>query len=692
MDKLDTFNITRFINAIRFNIFRIIFIIIVFWGLWLLYYTNAPRIYEIKSGLQIQQRANSNVSYEDVLFGGSDNIDLEEQIKLYSSHTNRLSLIQNLKLNLIFNSKPLDVPEKNPIDIDLYADLPIEENTIVFNVKNRGDGSYDLLDADGETLYSNLNTKNNYNLNNIEINIKEFNSDDEVIQILYMTPEFAIKAYLEGMLNLNQMVPARAFVQKTQLLEVSYFSPNVILGKRIVNEANRIFLEDSIESNTEEAKQSLQYLGMQINRVKDELEISEKKLNTFKEENTSVDINLEVQSLIQQQQKILEQIKSTELRYEELTALYKPGNPLLQNLDNQRNILLDQSRRINEEIVKLPEAQKDLISLVREVEVNQTFLDELMRRQLEFSIIEASTLSNARIIDEAYVDGRVSPRGFNSLIFFTFLGGLIGLVYALTRQFLFLPIQLPSEINELLPEGKLMGILPQFEDLNDPSNTESESLNSVVTNLNLASQAKENDHKILLVTGPTAGVGKSTVSAKIASTLAARGKRTILIDMDQKKGDQHKIHNIPKLRSTEEYFNIDNFDQYKINENLFVIPKAKGGSSDALSVIESERFKNFINSLKEIFDQVIIDTPPVISLSESLALSVLADDILMVYRHGVSKLREVEISRDQFSSIGIDSLLYVYNCFKKPSGYYGYDYYAYKYYGNYDYYTEEDKD
>ena len=196
MDKRDTFNITRFINAIRFNIFRIIFIIIVFWGLWLLYYTNAPRIYEIKSGLQIQQRANSNVSYEDVLFGGSDNIDLEEQIKLYSSHTNRLSLIQNLKLNLIFNSKPLDVPEKNPIDIDLYAYLPIEENTIVFNVKNRGDGSYDLLDADGETLYSNLNTKNNYNLNNIEINIKEFNSDDEVIQILYMSPEFAIKAYL----------------------------------------------------------------------------------------------------------------------------------------------------------------------------------------------------------------------------------------------------------------------------------------------------------------------------------------------------------------------------------------------------------------------------------------------------------------------------------------------------------------
>ena len=65
------------------------------------------------------------------------------------------------------------MPEKNPIDIDLYTDLPIEENTIVFNVKNRGDGSYDLLDADGETLYSNLNTKNNYNLNNIEINIKE---------------------------------------------------------------------------------------------------------------------------------------------------------------------------------------------------------------------------------------------------------------------------------------------------------------------------------------------------------------------------------------------------------------------------------------------------------------------------------------------------------------------------------------
>ena len=116
-----------------------------------------------------------------------------------------------------------------------------------------------------------------------------------MIQILYMTPEFAIKAYLEGMLNLNQMVPARAFVQKTQLLEVSYFSPNVYLGKRIVNEANRIFLEDSIESNTEEAKQSLSlFRYASLIRVKDELEISEQSSTPSKKKNTSVDINLEV--------------------------------------------------------------------------------------------------------------------------------------------------------------------------------------------------------------------------------------------------------------------------------------------------------------------------------------------------------------------------------------------------------------
>ena len=64
-----------------------------------------------------------------------------------------------------------------------------------------------------------------------------------------MTPEFAIKAYLEGMLNLNQMVPARAFVQKTQLLEVSYFSPNVILGKRIVNEATSMIAQSILNIN-----------------------------------------------------------------------------------------------------------------------------------------------------------------------------------------------------------------------------------------------------------------------------------------------------------------------------------------------------------------------------------------------------------------------------------------------------------
>ena len=251
---------------------------------------------------------------------------------------------------------------------------------------------------------------------------------------------------------------------------------------------------------------------------------------------------------------------------------------------------------------------------------------------------------------------------------------------------------MPSEIQELTPNAKLLGILPEFSDMKELSSSELESLNSAVTNLNVAIHAQTNQKKVLLVTGPTAGVGKSTVSSKVASTFAARGKKTILIDMDQKKGDQHKLFNIPKMSSHEEYFNIENFDKYKVSENLFVLPKAKGSSADALLIIESDRFKDFIKRLRNDFDQIIIDTPPVISLSEALALSVLADEVIMVYRHGVSKLREVEISRDLFGSIGVDSFFYIYNCFKKPSGYYGYDYYAYKYYGNYDYYSEEEKD
>ena len=124
-------------------------------------------------------------------------------------------------------------------------------------------------------------------------------------------------------------------------------------------------------------------------------------------------------------------------------------------------------------------------------EINKNIYEQLLNLQLEFSLKEASTIANVNVIDEAYLDGKVSPRGIKSLIPFTFIMLIISLTAAIIRYYFFIPIKLPNQIDELVP----IGILPFYEDndivsgLNDSAI--SDAADSLTTNLLLTLYEKQ---------------------------------------------------------------------------------------------------------------------------------------------------------------------------------------------------------
>ena len=88
--------------------------------------------------------------------------------------------------------------------------------------------------------------------------------------------------------------------------------------------------------------------------------------------------------------------------------MYTSDNPLFIKLVKQKAALIDQKVIIENDIKKLPLAQQEFIDLYTDVQISQDLYSELLNRKLGFSIVEASTIGNIRVIDEAYVDKQVS--------------------------------------------------------------------------------------------------------------------------------------------------------------------------------------------------------------------------------------------------------------------------------------------
>ena len=526
---------------------------------------------------------------------------------------------------------------------------------------------------------------------NIVFQIDSFKEDilNKDITISVVDNDSAIKMFLDA-LTLEKYIGNVNFFNQPTLLGIGLRTANVELGMDIVNESNNIYIEKGVERNVLEAQKSLNFIKAQNLKVKNDLTRAEKELNDFKKSITSVDIELEVEGIVEEVIFLDKELKKLELREAEIKSIYTSSNPILIQLQNQKIELKNQQDRLNAEIESLPETRQEYLNLFRNVQINQVLFEDLLARELEFSIIEASTLGNAFVVDEAFRGPRVSPRGLASLMFTIVMAIVLGILYALIRGRFFSRIQIPSDIVEELPDLKLLGVL---SNMNNNDREYSDSIDALATNLSLISEETNSEGcKVIQIIGATKSVGKSTTSVNLAKTLSKRNKKVILIDMDHRRGQLHNFFDINKSETN--IFSQENMDlnKFKINEYLSLIPRpSKSSSKKVFSSIDSPIFRDLINKIKSEFDFIIFDTAPVLAVSDSIALSKYSDHLLLVARHNQSKIDDLYRTLIEFNTVGKAVQYVIYNSFEKPDGFYYYDYYSYKYYSNYDYGYSEDE-
>ena len=233
--------------------------------------------------------------------------------------------------------------------------------------------------------------KLDYGFNNIylgfEVNLMSPNIELESVDIKYVDPGSMYKN-IESRLTVTNVETRSNFYGSRDrgLLEVSYITDDYQQGIEIVNYANDLFIAENIEFESERARKAISFINQRLNLVESDLEDKKINLRDFRAENKTVNVDLEIQSIVENIARIELEIDRIDIEIASASRSYTESNPLFIELLNQKEILLNQRNNIEAEIKNLPLAQQNYIDLFRNVELSEQAYTELLSKRLEFSI------------------------------------------------------------------------------------------------------------------------------------------------------------------------------------------------------------------------------------------------------------------------------------------------------------------
>ena len=357
------------------------------------------------------------------------------------------------------------------------------------------------------------------------------------------------------------------------------------------------------------------------------------------------------------------------------------------NVERQRVEIAGNIRDMESRLSDLPKTQRDILAMERKLGVNEKLALYLLERKAATVIARASITPEARLIERARYTGLVGPDKSRTMMIYTIGALALALLLAVVRTIFFDRIDSMSELRELV-EFPVIGGIPFFRDLaQDPIAVRADSRSSVTeafralrTNLQYL-LAKEGAN-VILVSSLHPQEGKSFVSANLASILAKAGKRVALVDFDMHKPKVHAYMSLENARGASSLLigkaGVQDVIQKGPYDTLDVIP-AGPIPPNASDLILSDRMREVIAELKQGYDYVILDTPPILLISDALVLMEHVDTALLITNVTHSSRRGVQHLEGLLAQNGLKHASFVLNGVKTKRWLYYYNRYAAKY-------------
>ena len=190
-------------------------------------------------------------------------------------------------------------------------------------------------------------------------------------------------------------------------------------------------------------------------------------------------------------------------------------------------------------------------------------------------------------------------------------------------------------------------------------------------------------NNILMISGSTQNAGKTFIASNLAAVIAQSGKKVLFIDADMRKGYSHKLFRFTGEQGLSDILsgkiNINEIEKHVPEIGIDFIPRGKLPPNPS-ELLMHKRLSSMLDWASDNYDLVIIDTPPVLAVTDAAIIGRCAGTSLLVARYGTNTVKEVEVSIRRFEQVGVQIKGCILNgVLKKASSYYGYGYSQYDY-------------
>ncbi|MDI9330770.1 MAG: polysaccharide biosynthesis tyrosine autokinase [Alphaproteobacteria bacterium] len=449
---------------------------------------------------------------------------------------------------------------------------------------------------------------------------------------------------------------------------------------RILTEVVNSYLQQNSDRRSEASERLLQFGDRRLPQILTELEQAEQNLSEFKSKHGAIDFAESGKTLLTQMVAAWVKLNELQQRKIEVAGTLAPQHPQMRVIDD---LIKDAQKTVNElegQLKGLPKLEPQALTLSRNVKVLSELYALVLGNSQQMRMVKESKVGKVWLIDAPRVpEEPVKPKHLVVLPISLLVGLLLSLFYLMMRIIIRNNVQSAEEIEQVLgltvcaylphnrtqsklnraPAARGSGLLAKA----DPMCPTIEGIRSLLTPLQMLKTSGKPSW--IMVTGPTPEVGKSFVSANLASMVAAAGHgRVLLVDADLRLGSQHKIFGLASgaglSTALEQSRPCIDFVQRNVIDGLDVLP-AGPALKNSGDLLRNPRAQQLFSELQDHYDYIVVDTPPVLLLADAESMVSRMDTVLMVVRDMQTTLMEIERATKRLLQSGSPRVEVVFN-------------------------------
>jgi len=483
---------------------------------------------------------------------------------------------------------------------------------------------------------------------------------------------------------------------------------------RVLANVVQSYVDQNLARGSQQTMTTIEFMESQIPQLKQKLEQSEEGFNKFREQYGTIDVSKEAEILLNESAQIESQLSELKLKQAELLTYYTAEHPLVIQINDQLEVLNERRQKIKETVTRMPEVQRQFLQLSQDMEINREIYLTMLKNYEQLKIARAGEIGYVRVVDMPInTFNPIAPKKpiiwLASIIVGTLIGSLLVLLKSLLRSTVKDPERLEAKtgvpVIATIPRSKTSINLMKGNKNNrrllamvDHDGLSYEGIKSLRTSLMFAMPAvskvatifgdmdrdkASKQGKIIVISGEAPGIGKSFISSNLAETFSQLNKKVLIIDGDMRRGELHKIFTISQSNGLGDYLtennpNLTNFIHPTSFEFIDFMPRGKHPNNPA-SLLSTDKFSNMLFQLISVYDYIIIDTPPVLAVSDAIITAQYADKVLMVTRYNSSIEGQLAyaVKQMQKANITVDGIVLndiVQSITSKYSYHYSYSY------------------